>query len=363
MLKHILILFSIGFFFTGLASLQAAGVNPVKGQAFRCELPAPENFQIVSTTSTSVTLSWSPLPGAVAYEVRAYILNSPTPAVQIVTSNSATFNNVNPNFVYRYQVAGICENGDRGEWTSILGKGTGIVLDLVADRHGAPELVEVAPDLGTISTYTLNWVAGDSYWFKIEANGASYSRYVFVVPDFGGHFTFAKEHEYLVTYPYGLRSFVGWIGPFLANDVDLIRICYGFNPDNTGIGDITLTMATPSIFKITWTNIQSNFSFKLFKRVPEGLKATEDRIDSSKDVSAIIQVSPNPFESALQITGLNPNAETTLQLFHFDGRLAQAQQSTTAQNYNLNTQHLPPGVYFLRIESEGVQKTHKLVKI
>lgn len=363
MLKHILILFSIGFFFIGLASLQAAGVNPVKGQAFRCELSAPENFQIVSTTSTSVTLSWSPLPGAVAYEIRAYAFNSPMPSVQIVTSTTATFNNVNPNFVKHYEVAGICENGDRGAWASIQGKGTGIVLDLVADRHGVPALEEVAPDLGTISTYTLNWVGGDSYWFEIKAYGTSYSRYVLEVANPGSEFVIAKEREYLVTYPFGLKSFVGWIGPFLANDVELIRICYGFNPDNTGIGDITLAVGQLHTFKFTWTNIQPNFSFKLFKRAPGGIKATEDRIDSSKDASAIIQVSPNPFESDLQITGLNPNAETTLQLFHLDGRLAQAQHTTTAQTYNLNTQHLSPGVYFLRIESEGVQKTHKLVKI
>lgn len=366
MLKCISILFSIGLLFSGVAPVMAAKVNPAKGQALRCDLPAPENFQIVSTTSNSVTLSWDPVPGAVAYEVRAYSLNSPSPfQFQIVTGTTATFNNLNPNFVYRFEVAGICENDDRGEWASIEGKPTGIVLDLVPDRHGTPELKEVSADPGTLSTYTLDWVVGDSYWFEIKANGTSYSRYTIVVPDpsFMGDFSIAKESEYLITYPYGFRSFIGWMGPFLADNAEFIRICYGYNPDNSAIGDVTINLGMPNTFKFTWNNLNPSYSFKLFKRASAGLKSNEDRQGSDHDVSTDLQISPNPFQSTIQITGLNPAVETDLHLFRYDGALVLSQQSTAVQNYNLPTSDLPAGVYFLRTSAEGVQKTHKLVKI
>ena len=359
MLKYNSLLLFLGLFLTGVAGLQAADALPVEENAVRCDLPAPENFRITSTTQNSISLAWSPVPGATGYEVRAYSPNSPVPQVLIVFDTTVTFFGLNPLITYDFQVAGICEGEERGAWAYISGKPGSIILDLIADRQGAPQLQEIPPDIPGAHQYTLERTAGVSYWFEIKAAGGPYSRYEVLVPQNMEDFAVRKEREFLATWAYGDVGGGLWNGP-LADNALRVRVCYQFNPLNSGIGDLILTDGNLYNFILNWEVISSSFTFKVFKKGGSGLKSGEDR-NSPETSATAIQVSPNPFQSEIQIAGLNPNAATTLHLLHSDGRLIQA-ETTTSQNYNLPTQNLQPGLYFLRIESEGIQKTHKLVK-
>jgi hypothetical protein len=364
MLKYTSLLLLFSLLFMGHVALRAADVDHVDGnESIHVLLPAPTNLHITGYTATSVSLAWDAVPGATNYLVETFLGNNPLPLASIITPNTAyTVTGLTPNLEYRFEVAGIDTNNEIGERAEIFGK-SGIVMDLVPDRTSTPAIKEVAPDPGSNNNYTLDWVADRSYWFEVHSNGGPYCRYKFTIRETNGDKVEVWQPEgFLATHPKGYEIDGNWSQP-TAEDAVFIRVSDVWNPIFPGIGDLSvLHIDYQSVLKLFWDPNSSNYTFSVWEEdMPEGRSEQIGQVPIPDTDD--IQISPNPFQSQIQIDGLNPDAETTLQLFHFDGRLAKSQQVTTAQKYTLPTHELSPGVYFLRLESEGVQKTHRLVKV
>jgi hypothetical protein len=55
----------------GPGAAYSAGVEDVEKICLNCNLPAPDNVQITATTTSSLSVSWSSVPGAVNYLIKA----------------------------------------------------------------------------------------------------------------------------------------------------------------------------------------------------------------------------------------------------------------------------------------------------
>lgn len=362
MIKKNLVLLFLCFLFAGTVHLKAAIVNAVDGnKGIYTVLPAPTNFHWTGYTAHSISLAWDAVPGATGYVVEAFLGNNPTPiTAHYETGTTTTFNNLASDTEYRFEVAAM--DGQEKGLTSEVFCQTGIVLDLVADYHPEPPpaLQLVSPYSGN-NIYHLPWVTGKSYWLKVSVSERHFAQYELVIPAQGQNVHIMKDSETIPSYPYGYVPPNSWTANAALNQ-DKVRLCYS-NFQDYGIGDISIgEQGNSSILELVWAELNWNYTFSVWEAESNEFNGNEDR-NSISVPSESTQISPNPFQSTLQITGLNPSVETNLQLFRYDGTLVLSQQSTTVQNYTIDTQNLPSGVYFLRTESEGVRKTYKLMKL
>ncbi|MBL7775148.1 MAG: T9SS type A sorting domain-containing protein [Saprospiraceae bacterium] len=365
MFKYNSFLLAVGLLLASLTTLPAAVLNFEKSDNTTFSpppLPAPANFHVTGFSATSIAMAWDAVPGASSYMVEAFLGNSPTPfAVNFEPGTTTTFNNLTPNTMYRFEVAGIDANNQAGDRSTLYQK-TGIIIDLVVDyQPNNASKQQVLPMLPGGNVYQLPKVPGVSYWFKIQQKKGGpndFVRYEFAISPVDGILDIGRESGGLLTYAMGRQNGAWHLGPW--EDVEKMRISKSTDSNAPSIGDVSV-IYNLSNFELYWWpyNDNTEFEFTVWELGPQGRNNQNSAAATS---AGAIQISPNPFQSTLQISGLNPAVETNLQLFRYDGTLVQAHQSTAVQKYNLLTSDLPAGVYFLRTSAEGIQKTHKLVK-
>lgn len=98
-----------------------------------------------------------------------------------------------------------------------------------------------------------------------------------------------------------------------------------------------------------------------------GRNATDhdQRTTTPKETTLALEVHPNPFQSALNIHWKSDAETTTIRLFHSNGQLVKSWINLphhTGDVLKINTDDLPNGIYFLRIQSGEKTVYKKLVK-
>lgn len=79
------------------------------------------------------------------------------------------------------------------------------------------------------------------------------------------------------------------------------------------------------------------------------------------ETSPVIKIFPNPVKTVLRIEGLIATENSRLSIIDATGKVLQ-QISTTSDSYTYNLQKLPPGIYYVKIDSEKKVTTLKFVK-
>ncbi|MCS6904513.1 MAG: fibronectin type III domain-containing protein [Bacteroidia bacterium] len=129
----------------------------------RCEMPS--NFNFSQITSSSVTLSWQPVNGAVGYELSYRIING-TWSTITTTSTSYTLSGLNPSTTYEVQVRAQCPNNQVSTPTKPLQFSTQAASS--NENCGTPTGLRAYN--ATESSITLNWVpsSGDVWFYEIQ---------------------------------------------------------------------------------------------------------------------------------------------------------------------------------------------------
>jgi chitodextrinase len=101
----------------------------------------PGPLAVTSTTGTSVTLSWSPLPGATSYRVMQ--ASSPGGPFNLstagtVTTTTATVSGLSPSTTYYFQLVPLDAIGTQGPPTNTVAATTGVALATPTGVAGAP---------------------------------------------------------------------------------------------------------------------------------------------------------------------------------------------------------------------------------
>src|SRR4030095_5225926 len=94
------------FYWTLLLCAFLSGI--ARGQ--QCDLPKPENLNVVSVTSCEVQISWSPVANVSYYQVRYKHGNDPWSVANVGTDTSWTLSNLTPFTTWSFRVATFCDN-------------------------------------------------------------------------------------------------------------------------------------------------------------------------------------------------------------------------------------------------------------
>jgi hypothetical protein len=73
-----------------------------------------------------------------------------------------------------------------------------------------------------------------------------------------------------------------------------------------------------------------------------------------------VHIKPNPSSGMLYIQSKTPI--TNIQIFDLQGKSYPFPSPWQPMNTSLNISHLPQGIYFVKIQSNGKTKTHRIIK-
>lgn len=369
MIKQIFIrTFCIALLLAGLltscfsTNLIAVKEAPPTQNELTCDLPAPDNFQITSTTATTISTSWDAVPNASGYWITVENLATNTIVYDgPVGTTSYTMTNGNPATHYSFELRSVCQNGiPSTDYDYLEGTTDFIVITDVSPQIQGypseilnPNCVDIPIDDPRI--YTVQYEDGDNFsknfrvTFGIKDNeaddplvsldvnandpGNNTEDLIFANEDYefptSTGAIFAQSTIYVLlssTHQTKLKL------TFVPLDGTTARMCWS-PENNSGYVVKTTTSAPPP--------------------PPEDDKA----------LSAPTLV-PNPFSTTLGIYLDEPAPEGAwLRIYDLNGREVTAQAIEEGElSADINVAALTPGMYVARYESPLGIQTMKIIK-
>ncbi|HRZ42188.1 MAG TPA: fibronectin type III domain-containing protein [Bacteroidales bacterium] len=113
----------------------------------------PTGIQTTNITSTSAKISWSPVPGAMAYQLRYRISGSQFWKSMTTQQSVITLNQLFDTTQYEYQVSSLCGSNAQGVWSSVLSFTT------LAAGNACPPVSGITVGQVTNHTAGITWMA------------------------------------------------------------------------------------------------------------------------------------------------------------------------------------------------------------
>jgi hypothetical protein len=348
----------------------------MRAKPVRCNLPAPTNFHPVWIGPDKVLTAWD-LPSILPFEynILVYKIGNPIPEQDFNIPGIKTdwlIENLAPNTKYEIVLTPTCGVNDPGKEPGVM-QITTIITDLVAIGF-------------TPSNSTASCTMDDPNEFCAMA------------PNPGYLVTFKLQHDNHPEINYTLGFFRG--SGVCSNKVKLVAnnssiysqfkvFCNSSTSPNPGCSGeyVTITFQEVTIAKVFYvisaeTSYQLGCSFLAngysLSRIggpagaPSSLGAcgnnlgddSDDREMSVPD-EAVLSAYPNPFTDQLeiQIPYAIGNENSGILLYDLQGRqIMTGSFPGDQQTIRWNTASLMPGMYFLRVQSGGIEQTIKVVK-
>lgn len=330
-----------------------------------CNLPAPAFFKATSIGPTWFSLSWSPVPLAIGYRITTTDVvtgNIVDDRMEPAPVNGITIVNLISDREYKSEIWPICSNGQKSSNRSIENVRT-IIIDVVVLQYPAPPpcQVEECELVLNANMCSFPWDINVPTYFRVrKADGTGPVRHFAMIPsgsnqvdlheddDVNNAISFEKDDPKRRFVKISCTGYSGPIAQITAHHSTLV-----------GSG---LLGRDP--------NGQNHQDFKIFKLItcyegrPDSPISWENG-QSQTTPSTSVVVSPNPFTDQMDVyLGVSDNPEPTmLRLYDTQGREVVAHRAPAGQEkYSLATAALPPGIYFLRVESAGQVQTVRVVK-
>lgn len=344
-----------------------------------CNLPPPSYLHVDQIGADWVNVSWPLVSGATQYRLQAFdAVSGDGLGTAIYVSGgttSATVSIAGNNGSAFVRIWSVCGDGgynvDNFKQSDTF---DGIIIDVVVGGFSIPDVpyttvpIGINPQNGT----TVHW-NGDYEFLNVLYNGVGKRIAVLVkaaeTPDLmlfyigphgndGEHLVFEKEAigdnyvKLLVKY----RSDVN------KPATQLLATIMALGPTANGSG---------KIYRLEIGNDPTCYIDKLVPMSPLRPGSSNDSNNGSVEKSDHSEFSshsiatPNPFSSAIriQLPETKDPAGTTLHLYDLQGAKKLTYRVPADQpECTLNTSQLVPGVYFIRVESEGKVETIKVVK-
>jgi hypothetical protein len=375
-MKHFLspLCFVVFLLGSAFAEIRAHSTEP----EISCPLPPPQNLTITGATATSISFEWSPVPNGTPpyYKIRLTDLTSPNYLPDVyTTSTSYTYDGLEPGHDYEICVStSACENGETGIPTCGLGGTTGIVIDLITQNSCTMGLGSNVGQ-GTNQAYTL--VPADNGSSEVHVKrikiqqaqplGASYVEFTLWadcnVPPIV-HYNQIGQSNTTRT-PSGIpQNPIDGIG-FTNSNGNFLRI----NKPTviSANGEVSIIL---SYFQNSF--VQSCDGYQGVCNDCCGSKERDSALDAFAELSSepavMLSVRPNPTNGVFQAEYNLPTESTaTLTLFDATGntlRTVQTQGVLEAGYHTISFQmeDLPPGIYFLSLQTDNERKVTTLIK-
>lgn len=337
---------------------------------FGCNLPAPANLHITIVGADWIEVTWPAVFGASQYKLQAFDGASGFGLGAPVTVSSSTLTTVlstsgNNGTVYA-KVWTVCGNGELSASPATSETVDTVIIELVASGFTYPTHPETDCTVGTgyANGCEVSWNSTNvPFLVRYSINNNSYSkRFDVEVDDYVG-----RDYVNIIPDPYenGPNNIYFSIGSDDSADNTHLAVFYRANTNETDTTRMTilerLSAARPTangsgrFFKLT-AGAANCLVTKVKESLPRGMQSS---------LAESVVATPNPFTSAIriQLPETKDPTGTTLHLYDLQGAKKMSYRVPADQpECTLNTSQLEPGVYFIRIETEGKVETIKVVK-
>lgn len=341
--------------FLAMFSVMANG----PAQPNNCELPPPDSLWFPVVTPTSVTAEWSPVAGAVLYQVT--IEDPVTSWGMTVTTplTSYTFTGLTPGTDYNVTVCAMsCEEGSCTDGIeSVVTTSYIIITDVIIQRCDKFDGVVDSRSPGDIDTYIFK----DKDQYVIDVTSGSLRHHFIVEADLQRNSfklqTYVNQWLDVPTVLNTQGQFVVETQPG-APGAPVTTVFYTI--DNIAV--IAPSQSRLGEFKITWNaNVQlAQFSCPCNEEEGGGERS---QLPRPEQTATTFTAAPVPFGDHLRISW--PPSESgqaaNLLLTDMAGRVVASQTSADGEVI-WTTESLPSGIYLLHFDDGNLQQTRKLVK-
>lgn len=341
----------------------APGEHPIRTTRtdLSCDLPAPTNLHVTQIGPTTAAIAWDPVSGAWGYSVKLFDNGVPVYATIVTTATNWTFTGLTPGVTYTANVHPRsspneeCPNFATTDFTTI-------VIEIVC------EVKTCTPSTLLIGNASPNDPEVDYTWLP----GSQEVYFIWINNGLGQ--TVKYEFEQVAsTGLFPIRPLSGNPSGYYLG-INPLRLCpnYHGNTKEFFICDANGIVVSGIIYndKITFGNFASGVSVSVRRGAcivndpPAPINAA-DRLAPATDGIGFIRPLPNPFTDVLTLRGAGGTPEAPVQILLFDaaGRLIRQEQAVIEGSHDLPTDDLPPGVYFLKLQSGTGSFAYKLLKM
>ncbi|MBK9109445.1 MAG: fibronectin type III domain-containing protein [Saprospiraceae bacterium] len=344
-------------------SAYSATVNFTTSGGGSCNTPT--NLAASNITESTATISWSAVSGATSYNFQYKLATSGTWQQVNVTTTAVNLTGMTANTNYNVRVQAVCPSGTSAftstltfktlagycaskgnnanyEWVSRVKLGS---IDRISGTDGGYyNGTALVTDVSKGSTYTLSHQSGTT--------GGSGTLYRRVWIDFNNNKSFNDAGEQVVSQASSSTALQSAnitipAGAATAQVRMRVSIRYGGYP----------------------TSCQT-FSYGEVEDYSINIKAAGGLIDPNSGIALDIEsinIAPNPFDQSLQVSFYSP-LDQNVQLYIVDplGRVVSKENLLSSEGtniYTLNTAHLSPATYYIRLVGASKQHTRKLIKL
>ena len=343
---------------TSSAMMDAESVSTLK-------LNSPSDLHIEQVSTDWADLAWTPVPGAAQYIINTIDIVSGNQVHSITVQGNSSMAQITwPDFAsgrFSSTIASIDGNGNQSPPSNALSVDK-VILELVTTGYILNQSPTNACTLGisTNSCSKFTWGQAFETTYRVVFNSTPPEFFYTIKGYIGANNTPHIALSYLSEGAFGCtltpdkcRFQITQNGIIIAT-LGASQITMGNGPSTTFIGNLWRYITESPLCVITKLGVASG-------RPAPTNEWDEKNILSSSYFSA----SPNPFNDALtvQLPETNNPIGTTVRLYDLLGSVKRSYTASADQNeLTLNTVDLTPGVYFLRIESDGHFETIKVLK-
>jgi hypothetical protein len=325
-----------------------------------CFLLAPANFKAVFTGPNFVYLTWTPTPTSDTYRIKTYRAtdNQLISSVDIVGSIGFKLLFVPTDKIHYCEIRGVCSNGFESGFFAQSNIFTAHTLDLLSIGYApAPNNYSCTISHGSQGCEISTTEISDFALIDEETET--------VLKTFNVRQEAVKKH-------YQVLNGSSTPGADFTIQLD------GQNPDYFGGYEYSMVAKKGGIiasFRVE-THYNPNYSelyvtsladgYDIVKYESNGFStepSTDQRSAHNSNSGNLFEVWPNPATSActLQLSN-SASANSVLQIIHVNGQtMSTAVIPEGSSQYEADIAALPVGLYLLRVESNGIIQTRKLV--
>ncbi|MCC7505774.1 MAG: T9SS type A sorting domain-containing protein [Saprospiraceae bacterium] len=391
-------------------------VAPVAAAEEICELPPPDTVWITGATQNSIKIAWTPVPGAYSYKASVVNLDgggAPPDQVILAPQTEALFT-VTPG-KYQFTVkATSCANGSYGEGRTVIGS-TAIIIDEIVYEFCTPSAQRMPADFtvcvpygnaadskapvralameGTVGLpgqqqtpwnldFRLMMPCPGAFAYDIIEDQTS-NIIVSGMPVGNGSF---YELSFYTQSPFALIFKITSMSWCTSNPA---IVCPGNNNNGCGHGfGSCIVDFAPSQMVVVDAVLDNNVGMDsgtkcmgrasnfgwcinnpvMYKTAPGHDHTDPHTFSASDSPDGLLRVAPNPLTFGATITyGLVEDSPVQLTLYDAMGRPVKTLEQSTltlagVYNYDLDANDLPPGAYYLVLQTAQERRITTIVK-
>lgn len=310
-----------------------------------CDLPAPDSLWFFDITPYSITAGWTPVVGAAEYCLSILEVNTGNIAYFTTNQTEFKFTGLLPGEEYSISVGATLCSGNDCNYGDPENTRTWIIIgDIIIQRSCSPTATQQQRGFQGVQTYSLNLGGQNSIYVHAALTndpGTYHEFYLLDDPSVPGALLMKTISSDNMNFP----------NPFRGGEIDVMD---SNNQPIYTLGSLIQSTATaPLAFTITW-HVPVNCT--------SGSGVCQPEDPKPKNAAPQIHAAPVPFNSHLSLRWeVDALSTAHAELYDMQGRLVHRSQAQNGSVY-WPTDHLPPSIYILHTDTDGVREVRKLVK-